>query len=49
MWVIEVRQGKMRSLSDPKVKFLKLMPQSNGTKVRCAKKRQTGGASGSAG
>ena len=30
MWVIEVRQGHMRSLSDPKVKILKLMPQSPG-------------------
>ena len=40
MWVIEVRQGRMRSLSDPKVKFLKLLPESDGTKVRRARKRK---------
>ena len=39
MWVIEVRQGRMRSLSDPKLKILKLMPQSDGT-FRRVKKRQ---------
>ena len=38
--MIEVRQGKRRSLYDPKVKFLTLMPQSDGTKVGRAKKRQ---------
>ena len=27
-------------MSDPKVKFPKLMPQRDGTKVRCAKKRR---------
>ena len=26
VWVIGVRQGRMQRLSDPKVKFLKLMP-----------------------
>ena len=40
MWAIEVRQGRMRSLSDPNVKFLKLMPHSDGTKVCRAKKQQ---------
>ena len=43
MWVVKVRQGRMCSRSDPKVKFLKLMPQSYGTKVRHTKKRQARG------
>ena len=34
MWVVEVRRCRMRGLTDPKVKLLKLMPQSEGTKVR---------------
>ena len=40
MWVNEVRQARIRNVSHPKVKFLKMMPQSDGTKVRRAKKRQ---------
>ena len=40
MWMIEVRQGRLRGLSAPKVKFLKLMPRSDGTKVRRAQKGQ---------
>ena len=40
MWVVEVPQCKMRGLTDQKVKFLKLMPQSDGTKVRRVKERQ---------
>ena len=40
LWVIEIRQSRMRCLSDPKVKFVKLMPQSDGIKVQHTKKRQ---------
>ena len=40
LWIVEVRHCRMRGLPNPKMKFLKLMPQSDGTKVCHAKKRQ---------
>ena len=38
--VVDLRRAKICTMNDPKVKFLKLMPQSNGTKVQHTKKRQ---------
>ena len=40
MWVVEVRRCTLRGVTDPKMKFLTLMPRSDGTKVRRAKKQQ---------